>query len=74
MKYYLEVTEVLKKVVSVEAESSLEARRKVDYAYSESDIVLDYDNLDDVSIDLCVDQEFHRNEEERGYSTSQHID
>lgn len=74
MKYYIEVTEVLKKVVSVEAENEQQARRKAEKAYADAEINLDWDDFDEYSIDFCVDQEFYRNEEERGYTRSQHID
>ena len=73
MKYYVEVTELLKKVVSVEADSEKEARRKVEDAYDNEDIVLTSDDFDAHDLDFCVDQEFHKEEEERGV-TFQHID
>lgn len=46
MKYYVEVTEVLKKVVCVEAESPNQAKAKAEDAYAYEDIVLGSDDFD----------------------------
>lgn len=74
MKYYIEVTEVLKKVVCVEAESEKQARSKAEQAYADEVIVLDWDDFDEYSFELCVDQDYYRNEEEMGYTRLPHID
>ena len=42
---YVWVTETLNKVVSVDADSENEAVQKVQYAYNNSDIILDSENF-----------------------------
>lgn len=74
MKYYIEVTEVLKKVVCVEAENEKQARNKAEDAYAEGEITLRGDDFDEYSFAFCVDQDYFRNEKERGYTRIQHID
>ena len=44
-RYYVSVTEILNKVVSVDAESEEEAVQKVQDAYNNSEIILDSDNF-----------------------------
>lgn len=44
MKFDVEVREILSKVVTVEAESKLEAARAVERMYTNEEIVLDADN------------------------------
>lgn len=65
MKYYVSVTETLNKVVSVEADSEQEAKRLVDEAYANSEIVLGSDNFCGSQIDIEDYQDFYRTEEER---------
>lgn len=72
MKYYVSVTETLNKVVSVEADNEQEAKRLVDEAYSNSEIVLDSDCFCGSQIDIEDDQEFYRTNEEL-YSVYQEI-
>lgn len=44
-RYYVSVTEILNKIVSVDAESEEEAVNAVQDAYNNCDIVLDSDNF-----------------------------
>lgn len=44
-KFYIEVRETLKRVVTVEAENIDEAKRKVEAKYNNEEIVLDYNDL-----------------------------
>ena len=53
-KYAVEITETLKKIVVVEAESFEEAKEKVEIAYSREDIVLIADDFDDVNFSETV--------------------
>ena len=75
MKYYVEVTEVLKKVVSVDAECENQAVKKVKDAYAEGEIVLTEDDYveDSAEIDTASDQSYYENEEKNGYAEYQHI-
>ena len=75
MKYYVSVTEVLNRIVSVDAKSKEEALDKVEAAYQCEDIVLNSDDyLEDSAEIEMAEQETCRNIEEHGYTTYQHID
>lgn len=50
MKYQIEITETLQKIVEVEAASSSEAYQYVVYDYNNGDIVLDSDDFVSVEI------------------------
>ena len=73
-RYYVSVTETLNKVVSVDAESKEEAKRKVQDAYDGCDIILDSENFSCERIELGDDQEYWREVEEDDYASIQHID
>ena len=60
MKYHVSVTETLNKVIGVEAENEESAVKLVNDAYYECDIVLDYNDIVDVKVELEKDQEFYR--------------
>lgn len=51
MKYLVRVTEELTHTVVVEADSMQDAENKVNTAYDNGQIVLDYDNYDNYEID-----------------------
>ena len=51
MKYLVRVTETLAKSVIVEANSKEEAENKVDQAYDDAQIVLDYDDFNEYEIE-----------------------
>ena len=57
-RYYVSVTETLNKVVSVDAESEKEAKKKVQDAYDGCDIILDSENFSCERIELGDDQEY----------------
>ena len=59
-RYYVSVTETLNKVVSVDADSKEEAKRKVQDAYDGCDIILDSENFSCERIELGDDQEYWR--------------
>lgn len=71
-KYYVSVTETLNKVVSVDAESEIEALQKVHDAYDNSDIILDNDDFCGETVETEDDQEFYADYENG--ETYQHID
>lgn len=48
-KFKVEITETLRRVVEVEALDASEAEDKVEEQWSDSDIVLDYDDFDGVT-------------------------
>lgn len=48
-KFKVEITETLRRVVEVEAIDASEAEDKVEEQWSDSDIVLDYDDFDGVT-------------------------
>ena len=73
-RYYVSVTETLNKVVSVDAESKEEAKRKVQDAYDGCDIILDSENFSCERIELGDDQEYWREVEEDDSAALQHID
>ena len=56
-RYYVSVTETLNKVVSVDADSENEAVQKVQYAYNNSDIILDSENFAGEVIEIEPDQQ-----------------
>ena len=72
-RYYVSVTETLNKVVSVDAESREEAKRKVQDAYDGCDIILDSENFSCERIELGDDQEYWREVEEDDSAALQHI-
>ena len=73
-RYYVSVTETLNKVVSVDADSENEAVQKVQDAYNNSDIVLDYENFSGEMIELDGDQEYWSDSEKNYGKFLQHID
>lgn len=73
-KYYVSVTETLNKVVSVDAESEIEALQKVHDAYDNSDIILDNDDFCGETVETEDDQEFYADYEKENCETYQHID
>ena len=74
MKYYVSVTETLNKVVSVDAESEVDAEEQVREAYYKCDIVLDEDNFAGVEFEAEDDQKFYADYEKENGETYQHID
>lgn len=60
MKYYVSITEILNRVVSVEADSEFEAVEQVQDAYNNCDIVLDSEDYVDTRLKLEADQESYR--------------
>lgn len=52
MKYEVAITETLRKVVSVEAASAREAKKKVGRAYADEEIVLDAQDFYDYEIEV----------------------
>lgn len=72
-RYYVSVTEILNKVVSVDAESEEEAVQKVQDAYNNSEIILYSDNFCGEIVEAEDDQEFYVHEE-KNYGTYQHIE
>ena len=73
-RYYVSVTETLNKVVSVDAESEIEAVQKVQDAYDGCDIILDSENFAGEQIELDDDQEYWREVEKDDSAALQHID
>ena len=73
-KYYVSVTKTLNKVVSVDAESEIEALQKVHDAYDDCDIVLDNDDFCGEKVEIEDDQEFYTDYEKENGETYQHID
>ena len=73
-KYYVSVTKTLNKVVSVDAESEIEALQKVHDAYDNSDIILDNDDFCGETVETEDDQEFYADYEKENGETYQHID
>lgn len=66
MKYYVSVTEILNKVVSVEAENESQAMQLVQDAYNNSEIILGSDDYCGAELEVEDDQGFYRCEEEDG--------
>lgn len=58
-RYYVSVTEILNKIVSVDAESEEEAVNAVQDTYNNCDIVLDSDNFTGEVVQVEPDQEFY---------------
>lgn len=58
------MTDTLNKVVSVEADSELQAKLLVQEACDNGEIIIDYDNFCGSQIDVEDDQEFYRTAEE----------
>lgn len=52
MKYVVRVTETLTRTLIVEANSMEEAEDKVDRAYDDGQIILDYDDFDEYDIEV----------------------
>lgn len=73
-RYYVSVTETLKKVVSVNAESGEEAVDMVRDAYDNCDIILDSDNFTGEVVQVEPDQDFYIDYEKDYGETYQHID
>ena len=73
-RYYVSVTETLKKVVSVDAESEEEAVDIVRDAYDNCDIILDSDNFTGEVVQVEPDQDFYIDYEKEYGETYQHID
>ena len=51
MKYVVRVTETLARTLIVEANSMEEAKDKVDRAYDDEQIILDYDDFDEYEVE-----------------------
>ena len=51
-KYEVKVTEILSRIVTVDAEDEIEAQAKVDDMYGNSQIVLDWSDVEDVTIEV----------------------
>ncbi len=74
MKYYVSITEILNKVVSVEAENESDAKEIVRKAYFDNYTVeLNYKDFVDAEIKVEDDQEYYRYEEEQGWSEYQKV-
>jgi hypothetical protein len=56
-KFYVEVEEVLTKIVEVEAETAEEAKDKVEDAYDEGEVVLDSECFYDKQFSVVEDYE-----------------
>lgn len=57
MKYRVEVTETLQRIIEIDAESSEEAESKVRRQYRNEDIVLDSADFIDVEFEVLSEQE-----------------
>ncbi len=67
MKYYVSITEILNKVVSVEAENESDAKEIVRKAYHEDcSVQLNWNDYVDAEIKVEDDQEYYRYDEEIG--------
>ena len=75
-RYYVSVTQMLNRVVSVDAESEEEALKKVNEANDNGEIEIDYeDNYCGEQIELDADQDYWRDvDNEDGNTALQHID
>lgn len=73
-RYYVSVTETLKKVVSVDAESEEDAVDMVRGSYDNCDIILDSDNFTGEVVQVEPDQDFYIDYEKEYGETYQHID
>lgn len=75
MRYYVSVTQMLNRVVSVDAESEEEALKKVNEANDNGEIEIDYeDNYSGEQIELDTDQEYWSDSEKNYGKFLQHID
>lgn len=75
MRYYVSVTQMLNRVVSVDAESEEEALKKVNEANDNGEIEIDYeDNYSGEQIELDNDQDYWRDVDNENGDTLQHID
>ena len=52
MKYRIEITETLSRIIDVEASNQTDAIRKIKYLYSQEKIVLDSNDHLDTKIDI----------------------
>ena len=50
MKYVVSITETLGRTVIVDAQNKVDAERKVEQAYDNGNIVLDYDNFQEYEV------------------------
>lgn len=66
MKYYVSVTEILNKVVCVEADSKADAIHAAHRAYDNGEIILGSDNFCGEQIEMEDDQQFYRDNESDG--------
>ncbi len=67
-KFYVSVTEILNRVVCVEAEDEHEAKRLVRKAYyDDQSVVLDYNDYVDAEIKVEDNQEDYADAEESGW-------
>ena len=57
MKYIVEVTETLQRIIEIDAESNMEAESKVRRQYLNEDIVLDSADFIDVEFEVLSEQE-----------------
>ena len=73
-RYYVSVTETLNKVVSVDAESEIEAVQKVQDAYDGCDIILDSDNFSGEKIEVEDNDQYYKSTDEEDGGYYQHID
>jgi hypothetical protein len=55
MKYKVKITEYLSRIVEVEAEDEVDARLLAEEMYCDQEIVLDYDDFDDVEFEIYND-------------------
>lgn len=75
MRYYVSVTQMLNRVVSVDAESEEEALKKVNEANDNGEIEIDYeDNYSGEQIELDNDQDYWRDVDNENGDTLQRID
>lgn len=75
MRYYVSVTQMLNRVVSVDAESEEEALKKVNDANDNGEIEIDYeDNYCGEQIELDTDQDYWRDVDNENGDTLQYID
>lgn len=75
MRYYVSVTQMLNRVVSVDTESEEEALKKVNEANDNGEIEIDYeDNYSGEQIELDNDQDYWRDVDNENGDTLQRID
>jgi hypothetical protein len=55
MKYQVKITEYSSRIVEVEAEGEVDARLLAEEMYRGQEIVLDYDDFDDVEFEIYND-------------------